>query len=157
MSNWARLACLGVGIALWIAGASSAHAQIPGYQMDRSKTPTFSPYLNLVRGGSSPAINYYGIVRPEIQFGNSLYQLGVQQDLLQGQQNALSQQNTLAAYSQLPTTGHASGFMTQSRYFMTNGGVGQVGNTFAPGGFGPGPQLPAGNPGSQITLPGPRR
>jgi hypothetical protein len=109
--------------------------------MDRSQTPGFSPYLNLLRGGNSPAINYYGIVRPEITFGNSLYQLGVQQNLLQGQQTDLSnQQSALAAYTALPATGHTTGFMTQSKFFMTNGGAGQ-GNTFAPGGFGQGVQI----------------
>ncbi len=31
-----------------------------------------SPYLNLLRSGSDPAINYYGIVRPEIAFPKKL-------------------------------------------------------------------------------------
>src|SRR5262245_24899907 len=118
MNTW-RIAWIGLGLAIGMTcTGSAAHAQIPGYQMDRSKTPTFSPYLNLLRGGTSPAINYYGIVRPEITFGNSLYQLGLQQNVLQGQ--ALGNQGTeLAAFTQLPATGHATGFMTQSRYFQT--------------------------------------
>lgn len=135
MRNWPRIACFGLGFALWLTWTDgSAHAQFPGYQMDRSQTPGYSPYLNILRGGSSPAINYYGIVRPDITFGNSLYQLGVQQNMLQGQQN---QQNALTAYTTLPPTGaFRAGFMTQSRYFMSNGGGGQA-NGFAQSGYMP--------------------
>jgi len=134
--GWNRVLCFGLAgwIGLWMTCGSS-HAQVPAY-----RAPVTSPYLNLLRSGTSPGINYYGIVRPEITFGNSLYQLGAQQNLLQGQQGELANQQTaLAAYTQLPATGHTAGFMTQSKYFMSNSG-GQ-GNTFAPGGFGPPPQL----------------
>jgi hypothetical protein len=146
MQRWLRIASFAFGIGMYLAvSAGSAQAQIPAYQMDRSKIPGFSPYLNLLRAGSSPAINYYGIVRPEIAFSNSLYQLGIEQDLLQSQQTA--QQSALAAYTQLPPTGRRAGsFMTQSKYFMNNGGMG-VGNAFAPGGFGGG-QLGAQGPPS---------
>lgn len=34
-----------------------------------------SPYLNLLRSGSSPAVNYYGLVRPAIDFQNNLNNL----------------------------------------------------------------------------------
>ncbi len=129
MKCWTRVACLGIGLAVWLTWtAGAARAQVPAYQK-----PAVSPYINILRGGSSPAINYYGLVRPEITFGNSLYQLGVQQNALQGQQN--NQQTALAAFTTLPATGHTSGFQTQSKYFMTNGGQG-LGNNFAPGGLG---------------------
>ena len=148
MKGWAYVRCIGLGLAIgltWAAGV--VQAQIPAYQMDRSRTPTFSPYLNLLRGGSSPAINYYGIVRPEITFGNSLYQLGLQQEALQGQQNALgNQQTALAAFTQLPATGHASGFQTQSRYFQNANAQGR-GTGFAAGGVGLGIQAPGGGIG----------
>jgi hypothetical protein len=135
MTCWTRVACLGLGLAVWLTWtAGAAHAQVQGYQMNRAQTPGFSPYLNILRGGSSPAINYYGIVRPEITFANSLYQLGAEQNLLQGQQ--ANQQSALAAYTALPATGHPAGFQTQSRYFMTNGAGQGGGNNFAAGGFG---------------------
>ncbi len=38
----------------------------------RGSGPGFSPYLNLNRGGNSPAANLYGIVRPQQSFQNSL-------------------------------------------------------------------------------------
>ena len=37
--------------------------------------PTVSPYVNLLRGGNGTGLNYYGLVRPELQFGQSLQQL----------------------------------------------------------------------------------
>lgn len=41
-----------------------------------SPTPSgFSPYLNLTRGGNSAALNYYGIVRPQFNFQQSLQAL----------------------------------------------------------------------------------
>src|SRR4051812_18227610 len=39
--------------------------------------PTVSPYLNLLRPGNSPALNYYGLVRPQFQTNADL--LGLQQ------------------------------------------------------------------------------
>ena len=133
MKRLIRIACIGLGLGMWLTWTNgAAHAQVPAYQ-----APGFSPYLNILRGGSSPAINYYGIVRPEITFGNSMYQLGVQQNMLQGQQGQLNNQQTaLAAFTTLPGTGHTAGFQTQSRYFMTNGAQGGMGNAFAPGGLG---------------------
>jgi hypothetical protein len=75
--------------------------------------PVFSPYLNLLNRGN-PAINYYGIVRPEVQ----------DQQQLQRLQLGLARTNaeieaTTATPGFLPTTGHAVGFMTQARYFNT--------------------------------------
>ena len=87
-----------------------------------------------MRAGSSPAINYYGIVNPNITFGNSLYQLGIQQNLLQGQQTQL---NALTAYTTIPPTGaYRAGFMTQSKYFLNNGGGGQA-NAYGQSGYVP--------------------
>ena len=71
--------CLTVGLnAVVIAlmfSAETAHAQppVPGGYV---RPPSFSPYLNLVRGGSS-TLNYFGLVRPEVQFRNSLLNLAV--------------------------------------------------------------------------------
>jgi len=41
--------------------------------------PVFSPYLNLGRSGSNPAVDYYGIVRPQVEFASSLQQLQSQE------------------------------------------------------------------------------
>jgi hypothetical protein len=70
--------------------ASDAIAQLP-YLQSRSfssygrpggigptSRPTFSPYLNLLRGENSTLLNYYGLVRPEIEFraANQQFQAG---------------------------------------------------------------------------------
>jgi hypothetical protein len=80
--------------------------------------PPVSPYLNLLRRGASPALNYYDIVRPQVEFRNFSQQ--VQQQVTNNQQsiaNLENNPNTLV-------TGHAAGFMTSSRYFMTRGAQG---------------------------------
>jgi hypothetical protein len=87
--------------------------------------PPLSPYLNLL-GGGNPAINYFGIVRPQQQFGLALGQL--QQQVLMNQ-TALASDAALA----IPTTGHPTRFMNYSHYFFNQGGL-TVGGT-APVGF----------------------
>jgi hypothetical protein len=138
-------------VVMGMLGTQSAQAQVQQYGLNPANRPAVSPYINLIRSGSSPAINYYGIVRPEIAYANSLYQL-------QGQQGALAtqlQQEQAAAATALPATGHKSGFMTQSRYFMSTGGQTTQGRTFAGAG---GVTLPAAVPQAQGTagtpLPG---
>ncbi len=81
--------------------------------------PVLSPYLNLLRPGVSPAVNYYGLVRPQQGFMNQFGQL---QQQVQSNAAGMTDQNTMAmqALAQL-LTGHKTGFMTQSKYFMNNG------------------------------------
>ncbi len=78
--------------------------------------PTTSPYLNLLRSGSS-ALNYYNLVRPEFEFRNA-YQ-GLQGQLTQ-------QQNVVRELSEegLPVTGHATLFQNYSHYYPSSRGVG---------------------------------
>jgi len=64
--------------ALALAGAlltAPAQAQVP-YRPGGYLPPAYSPYLNLLRQGN-PAINYYGLVRPQIDFRNQIQ--GLQQ------------------------------------------------------------------------------
>jgi hypothetical protein len=73
--------------------------------------PTVSPYINILRGGVNPAINYYGLVRPQLYFQNTLNQV---------QQQQLSDESTLAAQGQpgaVPVTGHISYFRNYSHYY----------------------------------------
>jgi hypothetical protein len=77
--------------------------------------PTVSPYLNLARGGT-PALNYYNLVRPQVEFQNSIQRL--QQDVATNQQTVAG----LDAALTLPATGHATRFMDYSQYFMSQGG-----------------------------------
>jgi hypothetical protein len=78
--------------------------------------PALSPYLNLANNGD-PAINYYGLVRPQIAYGQAISNLNTDVNSLQAQQSV----QTSALKDLPPQTGHVSSFMTQGRYFMTNG------------------------------------
>jgi hypothetical protein len=78
---------------------------IPGY-----RTPALSPYINLLRGGD-PSLNYFGLVRPQVNFQNSL--LGVQQQV-----NSLT--GEVAGEGEiglLGPTGHPAAFMNYSHYY----------------------------------------
>ncbi len=97
------LAALGV--------AAQARAQYPATSGRPYPTsPAVSPYLNLARPGN-PAINYYGLVRPQNDFRNSISQL--QQQVAVNQASMAAMQDTT-----LSGTGHPTRFMNYSAYFM---------------------------------------
>src|SRR6266851_973263 len=85
------------------------YSRTPGVPFQR---PTVSPYLNLFNGGNSPAINYYGIVRPQIDFRNSL--MIMQQQIAMGDQSMADMANSMTMLS----TGHPSLFMSHRKYFL---------------------------------------
>ncbi len=139
-----------VGLLLSVAGRP-AQAQII-YQRPYTNpygTPTVSPYLNLLRGGTLPGINYYGLVRPQFQTNAALRSL----------QNQVSANTTSIIDEQtgLPLTGHPVQFLNTTHYFFnTTGGPGTTTRTGAPtalatGGTG------ARAPTSTGTAPGARR
>jgi hypothetical protein len=114
LAMWA--AAVGAAVAL---SAGAARAQF-GYYSPPPTSPfprsPISPYLNLARGGN-PAINYYGLVRPQIETQQSIY--GLQQQL-----GGLSQVQALQseAARSSATTGHPTRFFNYSHYFMSSGG-----------------------------------
>jgi hypothetical protein len=99
--------------------------------------PTFSPYLNLLRGGNT-ALNYYGIVRPQQQFDQQLGQLQSRLGQAAREFEQLDQQIS-AGYSQfnplLPATGNVATFNNLGGYFDRIGGGGGAAGLGA-GGFG---------------------
>jgi len=127
---------------LMVAGEARAQPPAPR-PLGGAGTPPVSPYLNLLRGGTNPGINYYGIVRPEMAFQNAIQ--GMQGQLWQTQQ-ALNQQS-----ASWETTGHPVSFMNHGSYFMTTGipARGSAGGTAGParpalgGGFGAAPARPS--------------
>jgi hypothetical protein len=94
--------------------------------------PAISPYLNLNRLGAPPAINYYNLVRPQIDYGTAIQ--GLEQQVVTGQQNVAGIEAAVGA----PTTGHAVGFQNHLRYFLTlrrqslNAAPGTLGGGFRP-------------------------
>jgi hypothetical protein len=104
---------------VFLVAPGAALAQVP------ITRPTVSPYLNLLQGGQPPGVNYYGIVRPELDFRSSIQKL--QQQNQTNQQALADLQNPTV----LPATGHFTGFMTQGPYFQsfTGGPVGIAAGT----------------------------
>jgi hypothetical protein len=101
------------------AAATDARAQttqppLTGRPLGGVATPAFSPYLNLARGGN-PAINYYGLVRPQLNFAMSL-------DALQGQLLAGQQSAEGRLPGEMAPTGHAISFLNTGSYFLSTGG-----------------------------------
>ncbi len=128
--TWVLAAALGL-----LTGLAPQGARGQGYIPPPTSPfprPPISPYLNLYRGGS-PAINYYGVIRPQQQLYQGLYQV---------QQQAVLNQAALAAGdASLPITGHPTRFFNYSHYFMNQGGLGYAGG-YAGGGVGTGAGAP---------------
>ena len=111
------------------AGAR-AQPQIGNYnQPVVNPHPLISPYLNLNHGGVPTAINYYGIVRPQIDNHQAIQHLQQQVQTTQG----LIQNQTapLANDEMAPTGRNVGGYFNYSHFFPlytrsaggANGGV----------------------------------
>jgi hypothetical protein len=116
-----------VGFAMF-GSASQARAQFfqPGGGAP-NQPPTLSPYLNLTRPGA-PGINYYGMVRPQVDTAKQmqvLQQQQLQQQQLYGQLGMFDDGTGQAAPT-VAVTGHQATFFNYSHYF------GQAGGNFAP-------------------------
>jgi hypothetical protein len=126
-------------------GPSPARAQQFGRPpVNPLVSPPLSPYLNLLRGGN-PAINYYGLVRPQQDFNA----------FLQAQQGLYAQPVVAAPTPNLQDliTGHPAQFMNFSHYYN-----GRVANSAAlrpaivpPAFVSPGVAAPAIVPGGTFT------
>ncbi len=152
---------LSLGLLACATGGAGAQGPVTRPLVVQPYRPAVSPYLNLLRRGQDPALNYYNLVRPQVEFGNSIQQL--QQQATQNQQNitGLQQQQQ----GGIAPTGHPIQFLNHRQYFLNYGGTGTAGQPgiglggaagqgFAgrPAGVGGGtlPQTPA-------TRPAPRR
>ena len=157
-----RSAVPAVGLMFIALSAGSVSAQPRPPVVNRP--PAFSPYLNLLRGGVSPAVNYYGIVRPQQQFRQQAQVL--EQQIYQNSMAVQSLGVTGLAQQQpfLATTGHPVAFNNYGGYFNNLSGGGAVGGGspgilnsplpgYAGGGFArePGTPGPACRPGSPRT------
>ena len=115
------------------AGNQPACAQLPYSQPGVSpyNRPTVSPYLNLLNRGN-PAVNYYGLVRPQQAYNTALYSLE--------QQVTASRVAATAAESQAaPSTGHPIYFLHgYQRFYLNTGAVAPFQNLQATVGAGAG-------------------
>jgi hypothetical protein len=126
---------------------SVTFAQIGGDRIQRPmSTPAFSPYLNLFRSGdnSGPVMNYFGLVRPQLDSMQQNQQLGENLQTLQSMQMMQGRQSQQMAgpalgYSQLGITGHPVVFQSfQGAAGGAGGGGGFGGGGIGGGGFGGG-------------------
>ncbi|QDU24156.1 hypothetical protein [Urbifossiella limnaea] len=124
-----------------LAGAAKAQPPVPGGVggAGNIQRPSFSPYLNLLRSGS-PALNYYGLVRPDQQFRQSITNL--QGSVAANQQAIGGLQSEVEVGA--PVTGHPTQFLNYGGYFL-NSGPGSV------GGGGPANFQPGGQAGGVMT------
>jgi len=103
-----------------MAASSPAYAQtgkIGSYtQPQVNPHPAVSPYLNMTRGGTNVATDYYGIVRPQLETQQTLQNL--QSGLTQVQTDvATVHENT--ANNPMTESGHNITFFNYSHYFPT--------------------------------------
>jgi hypothetical protein len=78
-------------------------------------SPTVSPYLNLLRNngnGGSPALNYFTLVRPQVQSNQAL--LGLTYDQSQNRQ-------AIGDLTGVSFTGHPTQFLNYGGYFLNRG------------------------------------
>jgi hypothetical protein len=79
-------------------------------------TNPVSPYLNLARPGINPAINYFGTVRPQLQYNAAI-------SSLEQQVAASKVAITAAETAAVPQTGHPIQFLNYQRFFLNTGAV----------------------------------
>lgn len=127
--------CLAAAVLAIVVGGAAAQGPRPGISGPRPSAPSgYSPYLNLLRPGNSPGVNYYGLVRPQQYFQNSLQGL-------QGQGGVGGPGPVLGGQadgSDLPGTGLSVQFMNHRAFFMNlgGGGAGPTGGAGTSGGRG---------------------
>ena len=114
--------------------------------------PTTSPYLNLNRAGVPPAINYYGLVRPELAFRGSIQNLQTQVDT---NRQLITTGSGGTGTAGVLTTGHSAVFLNNGGYFLNQSGGtpgGGRGTAGPAAGAGAGPERTDLCPEGQITL-----
>ncbi len=105
-------------------GGASRGPSRPEYSRSRGR-PTVSPYLNLFRADGTSALNYYNLVRPQVdQYrGQQMqsYEIGrLEQQIGVLEANAAAGGRRSA--SPVRATGHPSAFFNYSHYFPGSAG-----------------------------------
>jgi hypothetical protein len=111
-----KLRTLSLALTLALAQDIYAQPQIGSYSPPVvNPRPVVSPYLNLNRGGSPPAINYYGIVRPQIENHQAIQ--GLQQQVQTTQTQLQNQTGAMANEEMAPTGRAVGGYLNYTHYF----------------------------------------
>ena len=85
-----------------------------------SNRSPLSPYLFLNSGGNSPVVNYYSLVRPQIDLNRNLNNVRTLQASQQSQIDS-AQQTLQDPNNQVSSTGHPSFFLNYQKYFLNTG------------------------------------
>lgn len=123
MTIWTRTMTLCAAAVAFGTAPVTAQAPYTGPGTNPANPPTVSPYLNLLRRGSSPGVNYYGLVKPDLEFRNAYRGLQQQLNL---QQNAPQQTDQQTG---LPYTGHLAVFLNTGGYFLNSAPATGTGQT----------------------------
>ena len=133
MSNF-RCPTVVLALAAFCGWSANVMAQFGGPQ--QMGPPAISPYVNMLRSDSSPALNYYGLVRPQQQFAQQNQQLGQGLQSLQMQSMNMPMNSANYGYSQLGATGHPVIFNSFGTSRFSGGYTGYGGGGFGGGGGG---------------------
>lgn len=138
---------LGALLFLW---SGWARAQFPNGQPTANpyQQPAVTPYLNLLRSGGTPALNYFGLVQPQQQFYRN-------SALLQNQIS--NNQQAINGLQYAPTTGHPVYFLNLGNHFLTTSPGGRSSGGMTPtSGVGQRTGTPmTGSPGASTSPAGP--
>ena len=110
---------------VWFGSGTPSMAQGPPVGVPPAR-PTLSPYVNLLRSGSSPTLNYYGLVRPEL---NNRQNFQALQSATANNQRTIGD---LQNGGELKATGFPTQFLNYGSYFLNQGSggfAGQGGNS----------------------------
>ncbi len=121
--HWAIAALLIVAFADSASAQSRPNKAFANARSPAMSRPSISPYLNLLRQGN-PALNYYGLVKPEQEFRAANDQFRNQ--VGQVQQKLEQREEEKEATSNLGITGHRVRFLADQ-----SGGSGGVQGTLA--------------------------
>jgi len=128
--------CVLLGAQARPAAAQSIYYGNGQNQFQPYGTPRLSPYLNLLRGGTSPAspaanaANYFLGTIPEIERRANARQFGSAINGLERQVTGLEESDEL--FPTLPQTGHGAVFNNLGGYFNNTSGAARVGTNATP-------------------------
>src|SRR5262245_55701792 len=125
MKRLLSMGMMALGLLL-LPAASPAWAQAgpAGPGINPYTRPTVSPYLNLLRRGSPQVLNYYNLVRPQVETTKSINTIQQQLSL---DQAALNQLNSSFEAATVRPTGYPTRFMSHTRYFLNAGAGAGIG------------------------------
>jgi hypothetical protein len=105
---------LGLGVSLILTASLQAQSSMYARPIAPPR-PILNPYMNFFRVGGTPEFNYLTLVRPQVDLTNSINKLGENVGSIEGDIRDINK------FDRTLTTGHRTGFMTHTKYFMTVG------------------------------------